>query len=68
MSNTQSGLDWDKNKTFQIKRRGNLSLLAASTIKDGNLVSTNQRCIWPSQFSSNNNDKIISRRVWGKLG
>lgn len=66
MDNTQSGLDWDKNKNFQIKRRGNLSLLAASTIKNGTLVTSNQRCIWPSHFNTTNSDKIISRRVWGK--
>lgn len=36
MNSMQTGFDWEKNKPYQIKKRGNLSLLAATTFKNGN--------------------------------
>lgn len=65
MNYSENGFDWDKNKNYQIKKRGNLSLLATSTIKEGNLVGSKARCVWPSSLSDSEN-KIFSRRVWGK--
>ena len=37
MNSMQTGFDWEKNKPYQIKKRGNLSLLAATTFKNGNM-------------------------------
>ena len=48
MNSMQTGFDWEKNKPYQIKKRGNLSLLAATTFKNGNMVSSGSRCVWPS--------------------
>lgn len=46
-------------------RRGNLSLLATSRFKNGELVHTSKgRCIWPTLNKMNSN--YLSRRVWGK--
>lgn len=67
MNNIQTGLDWDKNKNLQVKKRGNLSLLAVAMTKDGNVVNSGMRCIWPNNLSTYSNDRIISRRVWGKI-
>lgn len=66
MNNMQTGLDWDKNKNLQVKKRGNLSLLAVAMTKDGSVVNSGMRCIWPNNLSPYSNDKVISRRVWGK--
>ena len=66
----QENLDWSKHKTVkpvnpQNIRRGNLSLLAMSQFKDGELVrSARPRCIWPNPY--NNSSNILSRRVWSK--
>ena len=65
MNSMQTGYDWEKNKHYQIKKRGNLSLLAATTFKNGNMVSSGSRCVWP-RASESRDSRIISRRVWGK--
>lgn len=65
MNSMRSGLDWSKDKTYQIKKRGNLSLLATAIFKNGNFVSSGSRCVWPTSLESRDS-KIISRRVWSK--
>lgn len=66
MDNVQTQFDWYKNKNFQIKKRGNLSLLASSTFKNGEMVTSKQRYIWP-ESSINNDSRFITRRVWGRF-
>ena len=65
MNSMQTGFDWEKNKPYQIKKRGNLSLRAAPTLENGNMVTSGSCCVWPSA-SESRDSRIISRRVWGK--
>lgn len=69
MAGYQEYLDWYKNKkvmpTDETVRKGNLSLLATTQFRNGELVSaTRQRCIWPNSYKNDSN--VLSRRVWGK--
>ena len=69
MAGYQEYLDWYKNKKVETAgegvRKGNLSLLATTQFRNGELVSaTKQRCIWPSPYKSDSN--VLSRRVGGK--
>lgn len=66
MNSMQSGYDWEKNKNYQVKKRGNLSLLATTTFRNGDLVSGQARCIWPSSLLGAES-KIITRRMWSKI-
>lgn len=69
MSGYQEYLDWSKTRkpsaAGTIVRKGNLSLLATTQFRNGQLVNTTkQRCIWPNPYQSDSN--VLSRRVWGK--
>lgn len=64
----QMNLDWYRQKTVEIKKRGNLSILLP---QNGAAVSRSEksadkpRCIWPSVLN-NVDGRFISRRVWSR--
>lgn len=48
-------------------KRGDISIIAASVIKEGNLVvsSNRQRFVWPRGLEDSGS-RFLTRRVWGK--
>lgn len=67
-SEVNNGFDWYKNKPVSVRQRGNISLIATATIKNGELVntpSTKQRFVWPSAVERRDS-RVLSRRIWGR--
>lgn len=62
----ESNLDWHRNKTVSVKRRGTAAIitpqLSFGTKSNG---IQRPRCVWPSVMD-NADSRIISRRVWGR--
>lgn len=58
--------DWSKYKASPAVRRGDMSMIAATVIKSGNLVSTpnRQRFVWPRGLEESGS-RVLTRRVWG---
>lgn len=67
-SRMSENLDWSRSKSASsVKQRGNMSLIAATIIKNGELVtpSARQRFIWPSGLEESSK-RVLTRRVWGQ--
>ena len=58
--------DWSKVKPASVKR-GDMSMIAATVIKGGNLVmpQNRQRFVWPRGLEESGS-RILTRRVWGQ--
>ena len=64
----QMNLDWYRQKTVDIKKRGNLSILLpqnGAAVSRGEKNPGKPRCIWPSVLN-NADSRFISRRVWSR--
>ena len=64
----QMNLDWYRQKTVDIKKRGNLSILLpqnGATVSRSEKSADKLRCIWPSALN-NVDSRFISRRVWSR--
>lgn len=61
----QNNFDWHKNKTFEVKKRGNMALvLPALNLSNPKQSMEGTRCMWPDRFDATST-KYMSRRVWG---
>ncbi len=64
----QMNLDWYRQKTVGVKKRGNLSILLpqnGAAVSPSEKSADKQRCIWPS-ILNNVDGRFISRRVWSR--
>ncbi len=64
----QMNLDWYRQKTVDIKKRGNLSILLpqnGAPVFRSEKSADKLRCIWPSALN-NIDSRFISRRVWSR--
>ena len=63
---SQSNFDWHRNKTFEVKKRGNMDLvLPELNLNNPKQSMEGTRCLWPDRFGSSDS-KYLSRRVWGR--
>ena len=65
MNSMRSGLDWSKDKTYQIKKRGNLSLLA--TVKLIRLKNVEICLCWQRRHLKTAILSAVVRVVFGRL-
>ncbi len=64
--NEQSNFDWSRQKTFTVKKRGNMALiLPGLNLSNNKQPISGTKCLWPDRFDDMSS-KYISKRVWGR--
>lgn len=66
-SGIRDNLDWSKYKTAVPVKRGDISMIASTVIRGGEIVAapSRERFVWPRGLEDSG-AKILTRRVWAQ--